>query len=66
MNSRSSSLLAIVALTFAPATAHAYIDPSTGILALQGLLAFLGGVLMFLRGPRKWVADLIRRIRARK
>jgi hypothetical protein len=66
MNSRSSFLLAVVVLTLAPAPAHAYIDPSTGILALQGLLAFVGGVLMFLRSPRKWITDLIRRIRSRK
>lgn len=66
MNPRSSHMLAIVVLTLVPATAHAYIDPSTGILALQGLIAFLGGLMMFLRSPRKWISDLIRRIRERK
>jgi hypothetical protein len=66
MNSRSSFLIAIVVLILAPAPAYAYIDPSSGILALQGLLAFLGGLLMFLRSPKKWLSDLIKRIRARK
>lgn len=66
MNPRASFWRAILVLALVPATAHAYIDPSSGILALQGLLAFLGGALMFLRSPRKWIADLIRRIRSRK
>jgi hypothetical protein len=66
MNSRSSFALAIASLILAPADAHAYIDPSSGILALQGLLAFLGGLLMFFRSPLKWISDLIRRIRERK
>lgn len=66
MNPRSSFLLAIAVLVLAPATAHAYVDPSAGILALQGLLAFLGGVVVFLRRPRKWLSDLIQKIRGRK
>jgi hypothetical protein len=64
MRPRSFLLLAPVLLVRAsPTVAHAYVDPSSGILALQGLLGFLGGVLVFMRRPRKWISDLIQRMR---
>jgi hypothetical protein len=31
--------------------AHAYVDPSSGLLLLQGLLAFIGGAIAFVRHP---------------
>ena len=33
------------------APAHAYIDPSSGLLIIQGLLAFIGGVIAFVQRP---------------
>jgi hypothetical protein len=32
-------------------SAYAYIDPSSGLLLIQGLLALVGGVIVFLRRP---------------
>jgi hypothetical protein len=38
--------------------AYAYIDPGTGMLAVQGLIAFLVAVIAFIRNPihtfRRW------------
>lgn len=31
--------------------AHAYIDPGTGLLLLQGLLAAIGGLIFFVKHP---------------
>jgi len=52
------SLLAISCLCVAPADAFAYVDPGSGLLLIQGLLAFIGGVIVFVKNPvatfRRW------------
>jgi hypothetical protein len=48
--------LCTVALTIAPATASAYIDPGTGSLLFQSLLAMLFGIGVAFRKLREWFA----------
>ena len=43
--------------------AHAYVDPGSGLLLIQGLLAFIGGVVVFLKHPVQTFKQLIRRLR---
>ncbi|MGZ8231904.1 MAG: hypothetical protein ACXWUS_19930 [Burkholderiales bacterium] len=45
--------------------AYAYIDPGSTMLLLQGLLAALGAVLMFVRNPIKTVKSLLAKLLAR-
>lgn len=46
-----------------PATAFAYIDPGSGMLLWQGLIAAIGAVLVFIRNPLDRVKKLIARLR---
>lgn len=43
-----SLFIALVSLAWSP-SAHAYLDPTTGSILLQGLLAGLAGTLVVLR-----------------
>jgi hypothetical protein len=44
-------LVATLILTLAPQDAHAYVDPGTGLLLIQGLLAVIGGIIVFFKNP---------------
>jgi len=50
--------LLAAALMLAPATAHAYIDPGTGSLLFQSLLAVLFGAGVAFRKIRSWISRL--------
>lgn len=52
----------IAALWFAP-PANAYVDPGTGMLAIQGLIALAIGVLAFVRHPIRTVKEWWSRLR---
>lgn len=52
-------------LAYAP-TVHAYIDPGSQTLLLQGLLAVLGGLLAFMRRPRDLARSLLDSWRRRR
>ena len=54
-------LFALVAISL-PATAHAYIDPGSGMLLWQGLIAAVGAVLVFARSPWQAIKRLVERI----
>lgn len=43
--------------------AFAYIDPGTGMLLWQGLIAIFGAILIFVRNPIKAIKKWISRIR---
>ncbi len=55
----------IVLLLFAAPSAHAYVDPGSGMLLLQGMIALIAGVIAFFRSPWRAIAKLWRRIRGR-
>lgn len=57
--------VAIVGLLF-PCSAHAYIDPGSGLLLLQGLLALIGGLVVFLKNPVKWFEEKRKRRQEQK
>ena len=45
----SLALVLLIAALLAPATAHAYVDPGTGSLALQGIIAAVLGLGLTLK-----------------
>ena len=47
----SRALIAISLLSLAPQDAFAYVDPGSGMLLIQGLLALIGGVVVFVKNP---------------
>ncbi len=57
---RHAFLLLMVGL---PTQAFAYVDPGTGILLWQGLIALVGGLLVFFSHPLKSIKKLIERFR---
>lgn len=59
-------LLIMGGLAVSSTPAHAYIDPGSSLLLLQGLFAFLGGVLVFVKNPIKAIKSLIKRLRGEK
>lgn len=42
--------LVFIAMIY-PSTAHAYIDPGSGMLMLQGLIAAIGACIAFVKDP---------------
>lgn len=46
-----------------PTLVFAYVDPGTGILLWQGLIALVGGLLVFFSHPLKWIKNLLERFR---
>tara|TARA_B100000795_G_C22483259_1_gene317462 strand:+ start:171 stop:431 length:261 start_codon:yes stop_codon:yes gene_type:complete len=57
--------LLLLMLVF-PSTSHAYIDPGSGMILLQGLIAILGGCIVFIRNPKKTIINWIRKVRGLK
>jgi hypothetical protein len=45
--------------------AHAYLDPGTGSLLMQGLIAAVTGALIFLRSPWNFVKNYFLRVKRR-
>lgn len=46
--------------------AHAYIDPGTSLLLMQGLLAAVGGLLFFVRHPIQALKKLLSRFKRKQ
>jgi hypothetical protein len=57
--------VAFVCLLCAPSPAQAYIDPGTGSLAYQVLLAAALGAMFFVRQLRTRVAAIVRKLAGR-
>lgn len=45
--------------------AYAYVDPGSGMLLWQGLIALIGAVLIFFRNPIQVIKSWIARIRGK-
>jgi len=43
--------------------AYAYIDPSSSLMALQGVLAFLGSLIIFIKNPLQTILSLFAKIK---
>lgn len=46
-------------------SAYAYVDPGSGMLLWQGLVALIGAVLIFFRNPIQVIKSWIDRIRGK-
>lgn len=46
-----------------PLTAHAYVDPGTGMLVWQSLIAVVGAFVVFVRNPASALKRLIERFK---
>lgn len=57
---RQKNLFPLFALILFPGIAHAYIDPGTGSLLLQGLIAAFVSVMVFWRNLRMGVMNFFR------
>jgi hypothetical protein len=62
MRARRFLLPLLVGLSL-PLSAHAYVDPGTGMLMWQGLIAAIGAVIVFIRNPITALKRLIARFK---
>jgi hypothetical protein len=62
MNPNPSIGIAMV-LLLSPVAAHAYVDPGTGMVLVQGLIALIGAVVVFVKNPVTAIKALIARFR---
>ena len=63
------SLVSFTVLAFLPGIAYAYIDPGTGAMLVQALLAVIAAFLFYLRNPKALLSDLagwIKRLLSRR
>lgn len=51
-----------IAIT-SPTSAFAYIDSGTSLLLMQGILALLGAVVVFVKNPLQTIKSLISRLK---
>jgi hypothetical protein len=58
---RCFRIAAIMALL--PLPAHAYVDPGAGMLLVQGLVALVGAIIVFVKNPIAQVKAFIARRR---
>lgn len=56
-------LLAGLAMLLASSSASAYVDPGSGMLMWQGLIAAVGAVLVFVRNPKQSIKRLVDRFK---
>jgi hypothetical protein len=55
----------IFLFVFLTPSAFAYVDPGSGMLLWQGLVALIGAVLIFFRNPIQVIKSWIARIRGK-
>jgi hypothetical protein len=58
-------LILAVLVCSLPSTAFAYVDPGSGMLLWQGLIAAIGAVIVFVRSPWQALKRLIERLRGK-
>lgn len=51
--------LVLIVMALSPVSALAYVDPGSGMLVWQGLIALIGAALMFVRNPRRALKRLV-------
>ena len=62
---QTRTLFAALLLLTLSSSVFAYIDPGTGMLLWQGLIAAIGAILIFVRNPVQTVRKLIDRLRGK-
>ena len=58
-----NSIKLIIIFSLLPLSANAYIDPGSGILLWQGLIAALGAFIMIIRNPFDFFKSVAKRIK---
>jgi len=56
----------LLALLASPLSAFAYVDPGSGMLIWQGVLAVLGAVIVAVRKPKELIKRVWRRLRGKQ
>lgn len=51
----------LLVLLFTPSYAYAYVDPGSGMLLWQGLIALIGGLITFIRKPLQCIKNAAKR-----
>ena len=64
MSDRLKFFIFFVSLTFVT-SASAYVDPGSTLLMIQGVLAVIGGIVVFVKNPIKAIKNLIARLKDR-
>jgi hypothetical protein len=64
MNNKTIWRITYVWLLLTP-SAYAYVDPGSGMLLWQGLVALIGAILIFFRNPIQVIKSLIARFRGK-
>lgn len=54
--------LVILLMLSKPTVLYAYVDPGSGMLVFQGLIATIGGLIMFIKNPIKVLKATLSRI----
>lgn len=62
---RQFHFLVITLILLAPATCMAYVDPGSGMLLWQGLVAAFGALLVFVRHPLKAIKRFLDRLKGK-
>ena len=57
-----NKLAALIVLLLSPLAAHAYIDPGSGMLLIQGLIAVIGAIVVFIKNPLAGIAALFKKL----
>lgn len=52
----------LILLVLWPTLALAYIDPGSGMLLMQGLIALVGAVVVFIKNPVKAITQLFNKL----
>lgn len=55
--------VAALLLAALPMTAYAYVDPGTGMLLVQGLIALIGAIIVFFKNPVASIKALLTKLR---
>jgi len=56
----------LLALLVSPTSAFAYVDPGSGMLIWQGVLAAIGAIVVGFRKPLDLLKQVLRRIRGKQ
>lgn len=56
----------LILLLLPASSVQAYIDPGSGMLVIQGLLALIGGIVFFVKNPITAVKSWIARLRKKR
>lgn len=56
----------ILLFAIAPSSAYAYIDPSSSLLIIQGVLALFGAIIVFIKNPIQTIKGWMKKLKKKK